>query len=87
MKYFISRLNPGRASDGLPLITMGRIGKLFQSIPTKDLYYLKRVCNDAPNFSTKFWWEINPKFHTEEALAKSKKEFEKADREKRKLKG
>ena len=75
MKFFISHLNPGRMSDGLPKITMGHIGKLFQNIPTKDLYYLKRVCSDAPNFSKKFWWEINPKFHTEEALAKGKKNW------------
>ena len=77
MKYFLSHLNPGRVSDGMPKMTMGHIGKLFQKIPTKDLYYLKRVCSDAPNFSKKFWWEINPKFHTEEALAKSKKAFDK----------
>ena len=56
MKYFLSHLNPGRMSDGMPKMTMGHIGKLFQNIPTKDLYYLKRVCSDAPNFSKKFWW-------------------------------
>jgi hypothetical protein len=77
MRYFLSNLNPGRMGDGLPKMTMGHIGKLFEKIPTKDLYYLKRVCSDAPNFSKKFWWEISPKFHTEEALAKSKKAFDK----------
>ncbi len=82
MKYFLSHINPGRVNDGMPKVTMGHLGKLFQSIPTKDLYYLKRVCADAPNFSKKFWWEINPKHHTEAALAKSKKEFEKRNKEK-----
>ena len=77
MKYFLSNINPGRLSDGLPKVTMGHLGKLIQKIPTKDLYYLKRVCTDAPNFSKKFWWEINPKFHTEEALAKSKQKITK----------
>ena len=77
MKFFLSRINPGRANDGMPKMTMGHIGKLFEKIPTKDLYYLKRVCSDAPNFSKKFWWEINPKVHTEEELAKSKKAFDK----------
>ncbi|HVM73962.1 MAG TPA: hypothetical protein VMU13_03750 [Candidatus Paceibacterota bacterium] len=77
MKYFLSYLNPGRVNDGLPKMTMGHLGKLFEKIPTKDLYYLKRVCNDAPNFSKKFWWEINPKHHTEEALASQKKKFKK----------
>lgn len=63
MEYFCKELNRSRERDGLPLITMGRMGKLLQKIPTKDLYYLKRVCADASNFSKKFWWEINPEKH------------------------
>jgi hypothetical protein len=70
MKYFLLHLNPGRVSDGLAPMTMGHLGKLLEKIPTKDLYYLKRVCNDASNFSKKFWWELNPDNHTEEARAK-----------------
>jgi hypothetical protein len=80
MKYFLERINPSRMSDGMPKVTMGHLGKLFQQIPTKDLYYLKRVCNDAAHFSKKFWWELNPKNHTDEAIAKSKKEFEKRNK-------
>ena len=83
MKYFLSYINPGRASDGLAPVTMGHLGKILEKIPTKDLYYLKRVCSDSPNFSKRFWWELNPKNHTEAALAKSKKEFEKKNLEKR----
>ena len=83
MQYFLSYINPSRMSDGLPKVTMGHLGKLLQQIPTKDLYYLKRVCSDAPNFSKRFWWELNPKNHTEAALAKSKKEFEKRDAQRR----
>ncbi len=65
MEYFCKELNRSRGRDGLPLITMGRMGKILEKIPTKDLYYLKRVCNDAGNFSKKFWWEVNPKKHQE----------------------
>jgi hypothetical protein len=64
MRYFCERLNVDRRHDGLPPISMARMGKTLQAIPTKDLYYLKRVCDDAANFSKKFWWEINPKKHT-----------------------
>lgn len=71
MKYFVDRLNPSRVNDGLPPLSMGRMGKLLQAIPTKDLYYLQRICNDANNFSKKFWWEINPKNHTPEAKAET----------------
>ena len=60
MRYFVAKLNRARLRDGLPQITMGRMGKVLEKIPTKDLYYLKRVCDDAPNFSKKFWYELNP---------------------------
>lgn len=63
MKYFCERLNTGRVRDGYPRLTLGRMGKMLEAIPTKDLYYLKRVCDDAKDFSKKFWWELNPKKH------------------------
>lgn len=63
MKYFLQRINAERVADGYKAVTMGHMGKLLQNIPTKDLYYLQKVCDDAKNFSKKFWWEINPKNH------------------------
>ena len=63
MEYFIQRLNAARARDGLALLTMPRMGKILQTIPTKDLYYLRSVCEGAKDFSKKFWWEVNPKKH------------------------
>lgn len=65
MRFFCLHLNRSRAADGLPAISMARMGKILEGIPTKDLYYLKRVCSDAKNFSKKFWWEINPEKHKE----------------------
>lgn len=67
MRYFCDRLNASRIRDGLPQITMPRMGKILEQIPTKDLYYLKRVCDDAGNFSKKFWWLLDPSKHTKEA--------------------
>lgn len=63
MKYFIERLNPGRVRDGYAPLTLPRMGRVLLAIPTKDLYYLKSVCDDAKDFSKKFWWEVNPKKH------------------------
>lgn len=63
MEYFVKKLNVSRKEDGIPPITMPRMGRVLQGIPTKDLYYLKSVCDDAPNFSKKFWWEVNPEKH------------------------
>ena len=63
MEYFRTNLNRARSRDALPALTMPRMGRLLVAIPTKDLYYLKSVCDQAPDFSKKFWWEINPKKH------------------------
>lgn len=76
MQYFCEQLNKGRVRDGLPPIAMGRMGFMLAKIPTKDLYYIKKVCDDAPNFSKKFWYVLNP----EKYDAKNKGKFEKLDR-------
>lgn len=65
MKYFCARINEGRLRDGLVPVTMARMGKTLEKIPTKDLYYLKSVCDSAQNFSKKFWWLLDPKKHGE----------------------
>jgi hypothetical protein len=64
MRYFCERLNPSRKQEGLPAITMSRMGKILEQIPTKDLYYLKSVCNHSRNFSKRFWYELDPEKHT-----------------------
>lgn len=63
MRFFCTELNRTRIRDGLDKITMGRMGKILEDIPTKDLYYLKRVCEDSANFSKRFWYELDPKKH------------------------
>ncbi|HVY73012.1 MAG TPA: hypothetical protein VG984_03120 [Candidatus Paceibacterota bacterium] len=63
MQYFLTRLNAARVRDGLKPMTMGRMAHVLVAIPTKDLYYLQSICNQAKDFSKKFWWEINPKNH------------------------
>lgn len=77
MQYFCQRINTQRVQDGYPKVTMGRMGKMLEKIPTKDLYYLKSVCDDSKNFSKKFWWLLNPKSHPdtspEEFLAAQQK--------------
>lgn len=75
MKYFCERINAGRLRDGLPKITMGRMGKMLEKIPTKDLYYLKSVCDKAENFSKKFWWELNPDKYNNKYNKDNKSEF------------
>jgi hypothetical protein len=78
MQYFMQRLNRARARDGLPLLTMPRMGRVLVAIPTKDLYFLKSVCDDAESragsidaFSKKFWWEVKPRKEEKEIGARS----------------
>ena len=75
MLYFMETLNRARARDGLGPLTMPRMGVLLQAIPTQDLYYLRSVCDKAPDFSKKFWWEIKPQNHTPEAKKKQAAKF------------
>lgn len=65
MRFFVRHLNHSRAHDGLKPLTMARMGKILEGIPTADLYYLKSVCSKAKNFSKKFWWEVDPDKHIE----------------------
>ncbi|MBI5645247.1 hypothetical protein HY970_04085 [Candidatus Kaiserbacteria bacterium] len=74
MKYFCDRLNAARLGGGLPPISMGRMGKMLQQIPTKDLYYIKKVCDEAQNFSKKFWYLLNPeKYEKKDTISGRKK--------------
>ncbi len=76
MRYFRAELNRGRLRDGLPALTMPRMGKIFETLKLKDLYYLKSVCDQhadrGGDFSKKFWFELDPKKHTPEAVLKRK---------------
>lgn len=75
MEYFVKKLNRSRMPDGFSPVTMPRMGKMLEGIPTKDLYYLKRVCDDAylrarakdqsgsAAFSKRLWWELDLKKH------------------------
>ncbi|MGE0236558.1 MAG: hypothetical protein AB7P43_14340, partial [Methylocystis sp.] len=64
MRNFLDRLNPSRVLVGIPPLTMGRMGKLMEQIPTCDLYALKSKCEDAKrrgfSFSKRFGREIKP---------------------------
>lgn len=66
MRFFVRHLNVSRVLDGHEPISMPRMGKILEGIPTADLYYLQSVCTKAKNFSKKFWWEVDPKKHVRE---------------------
>ena len=80
MKYFMDRLNPGRVRDGYPPLSLPRMGRLLVAIPTKDLYYLRSVCEQSKDFSKKFWWEIKPKSSPTEGSGLPKKHEKKDEK-------
>ena len=63
MEYFCEKINAGRVGTSFKPVSMARMGRVLQAIPTKDLYYLKRICDDSKHFSKRFWWELNPTKH------------------------
>lgn len=79
MQYFRKELNRTRHRDGLPLLTMPRMGRIFEALSVKDLYYLKSICDQyaerGGDFSKKFWWEIDPKKHVEPTAPKWEKKL------------
>jgi hypothetical protein len=72
MRFFCKTLNATRIRDNLEPLTMSRMGKILEGVPTTDLYYLKRSCEDSANFSKKFWWLLDPKKHVGAAEVKKK---------------
>jgi hypothetical protein len=60
---FLNRITPTWDAERFGKLTIARLAKKLEKIPTKDLYYLKRVCEDSKNYSKRFFWEIDPKKH------------------------
>lgn len=57
--YFCGKLNKGRAEKKLKPLTIPRVAFMLTRIPTKDLYYIKSVCDDFEKrgkpFGGLFW--------------------------------
>lgn len=46
MTYFCKELNKGRKEKGLKDMSIKRMAFILTGIDTKDLYYIKSVCDD-----------------------------------------
>ena len=58
---FLSRLNPPRLKDGIPALSYGRLARIFEKVPTTDLYPFFKECEQARNFSGLFWYKVKGK--------------------------
>lgn len=62
LREFCERLNFGRASQGLKLITMPRMARLLQGMgcrDTEDIYHLIQKCRGGKSFGGLFWFLYN----------------------------
>lgn len=59
-KTFLGHLNPPRKEKKLRPLTYARLGRIFEGVPTQDLYYLDSVCRQAKNYSAMFWHKTKP---------------------------
>jgi hypothetical protein len=62
IEEFYSRLKP-HWDEKYGKLTPGYLRWKLAKIPTKDLYYIKSVCNDSKHYAKTFFWLINPKKH------------------------
>ncbi len=65
LKEFLSHIKPSWDEKKYGKMTIGRLARKVQGVPTKDLWYLKRVCEDSKNYSKRFFFELNPSKHKE----------------------
>jgi hypothetical protein len=63
LQEFLQNIKPGWDAARFGELTIGRIARKLQGVPTKDLYYLKRVCEDSKNYAKRFFWELNAEKH------------------------
>lgn len=60
---FLQYLVPSWDAQKYGKLTPGRLRFKLTGIPTKDLYYIHKVCLDSKHYSKRFFFELNPKKH------------------------
>lgn len=64
LEYFLSNVNRERIAEKRKPFTIEYIAMRLTKIPTKDLYYLKRICEDKKPgypFGKVFFGSLKPK--------------------------
>lgn len=60
LEYFLTKINPDRLRGGYPPLTMGRMVKMLEKVPTGDLHAFQKQCDQAKHFSKYFFWALRP---------------------------
>lgn len=61
IQYFHDRVNETRDGKKYKKLKMGFFAAKLSHLSLTDLYYFKRVCEDAKDFSKYFWWSLDEK--------------------------
>lgn len=62
---FLAKLNPDRAKKGMDPISVGRLVKMFELVPTHDLHAIYKNCERGRSFGGLFWHIMKPKAATD----------------------
>lgn len=65
MKAFMAGILPTWDAQKFGKMTYPRLAKKLQDVPTQDLYYLKRVCEDSKHYAKRFFFELSAEKHKE----------------------
>ena len=63
LKSFLANIQTTCDSKKFGKLTIARLAVKITGIPTKDLYYLKRVCEDSKNYGKRFFYELSENKH------------------------
>jgi hypothetical protein len=71
LRYFCTKLNPGRVQKGYKPLTERGVQKVLGTLnTTRDLFWLKSICDDAESrgfsWSKRFWYYAKLQTHVED---------------------
>jgi hypothetical protein len=58
---FMEKLNASRVKAGFRPMTHARLAKIFEGVPTEDLWPAFKTCENARSFGSMFWHLTDPK--------------------------
>lgn len=61
VEQFVTRLNASRVAGGYKKLSPGFYASKMSHIPTDELYFFLKKCQQAKNFSSCWWYFCNPK--------------------------
>lgn len=61
LEAFQARLNAGNVADGYAKVSIGRVAKMLEGIPTDDLHAVYKQCDKYRKFGAGLRHELTPR--------------------------